>query len=117
MLHTGCGRNDENVARKTSDDSEETAAEVIAGAEGRNNDSDVFGRVGRVVGQSDGLKCPGGDDIDYQTSVSPEPTKQSVSDVLSLIGSEYLPEADECQKVVHAVVVDAFYTRVLMTGP
>lgn len=120
MLHTGSRRDDKDVLGYACNDGEEAATEIVAGAEGRNNDRDVIGRVGWCRGQSYGLECPRGDDVDDQASVSPEPAKRGLSARYShpLEGREYLPEADECQKVIHVVVVvAAFYTRVLITGP
>ena len=73
MLDPRIRCDDDNAARKAGNDREEAAAEIFASAESSNNDRDVVRAVGGCGGQSDGLECPGRNNVDYQAGVSPEP--------------------------------------------
>lgn len=74
MLYPRIWRDDDGITWLASNYSEQTAAKVLAAAEGGNDDGGiVIGGVRRRTGQTDWLECPRGDDIDDEACVTPEP--------------------------------------------
>lgn len=74
VLDPRVGCDDDDASGVASNDTEEAAAEVLTATESGDDDGNIiFGGVGGGVGQRDGLECPGGETVDNEASVTPEP--------------------------------------------